>query len=29
MSVLKVTKDNYFEVKNSDKTVLLDFYADW
>ena len=29
MSVLKVTKDNYYEVKNSDKTVLLDFYADW
>ncbi len=29
MSVLKVTKDNFFEVKNSDKTVLLDFYADW
>ncbi len=29
MSVLKVTKDNYNDVKNSDKTVLLDFYADW
>lgn len=29
MSVLKVTKDNFFDVKNSDKTVLLDFYADW
>lgn len=29
MAVLKVTKDNYFDVKNSDKTVLLDFYADW
>lgn len=29
MSVLKVTIDNYYEVKNSDKTVLLDFYADW
>lgn len=29
MSVLKVTKDNFNEVKNSDKTVLLDFYADW
>lgn len=29
MSVLKVTKDNFFEVKNSEKTVLLDFYADW
>ncbi len=29
MSVLKVTIDNFNEVKNSDKTVLLDFYADW
>lgn len=29
MSVLKVTMDNFSEVKNSDKTVLLDFYADW
>ncbi len=29
MSVLKVTKDNFYEVKSSDKTVLLDFYADW
>ncbi len=29
MSVLKVTMDNFNEVKNSDKTVLLDFYADW
>ena len=29
MSVLKVTKDNFSEVKNSDKPVLLDFYADW
>lgn len=29
MAVLKVTKDNYFDVKNSDKMVLLDFYADW
>ncbi len=29
MSVLKVTKNNFFDVKNSDKTVLLDFYADW
>ena len=29
MSVLKVTVDNFDEVKNSDKTVLLDFYADW
>lgn len=29
MAVLKVTKDNFFEVKNSGKIVLLDFYADW
>lgn len=29
MSVLKVTKDNFYDVKSSDKTVLLDFYADW
>lgn len=29
MSVLKVTKNNFNEVKTSDKKVLLDFYADW
>ena len=29
MSVIKVTKDNFEEVKSSEKTVLLDFYADW
>jgi thioredoxin 1 len=29
MSVIKVTKENFEEVKNSPKTVLLDFYADW
>ena len=29
MSVLKVTKENFDSVKNSDKKVLLDFYADW
>lgn len=29
MSVLKVTKENFDDVKKSDKTVLLDFYADW
>jgi len=29
MSVIKVTKANFEEVKNSPKTVLLDFYADW
>ena len=29
MSVLKVNKDNFESVKNSEKKVLLDFYADW
>lgn len=29
MSVLKVNKDNINEVLNSDKKVLLDFYASW
>ncbi len=29
MSVLKVTKDNFDEIKGSEKPVLLDFYADW
>ena len=29
MSVLSVNKDNFDLVKNSDKPVLLDFYADW
>lgn len=29
MSVFKVTKDNFNEVRNSEKPVLLDFYADW
>lgn len=29
MSVLKLNKENFELVKNSDKTVLLDFYADW
>ena len=29
MSVLNVTKNNFEEIKNSEKTVLLDFYADW
>lgn len=29
MSVLSVTKSNFEEVKKSEKTVLLDFYADW
>ncbi len=30
MSVIKITKDNFdTEVLKSEKTVLLDFYADW
>ena len=29
MSALKVNKMNFEEVKASEKTVLLDFYADW
>lgn len=29
MSVLKINKNNFDEIKNSGKTVLLDFYADW
>ena len=29
MSVLHVTKENFDQVRNSEKTVLLDFYADW
>lgn len=29
MSVLIVNKNNFDSVKNSDKPVLLDFYADW
>ena len=29
MSVLKVNLNNFETVKNSEKTVLLDFYAAW
>ena len=29
MSVLKITKNNFDEIKNASKPVLLDFYADW
>lgn len=29
MSALKVTNSNFSEVKNSEKKVLLDFYAVW
>ena len=29
MSAITVNKENFEQVKNSEKTVLLDFYADW
>lgn len=29
MSVFNVNKNNFDSVKNSEKPVLLDFYADW
>ena len=29
MSVLNVNKNNYEQIRNCEKTVLLDFYADW
>lgn len=29
MSVLMINRQNFDEVKNSEKKVLLDFYADW
>lgn len=29
MSVINISNKNYDLVKNSEKTVLLDFYADW
>ncbi|MEF2919368.1 MAG: thioredoxin [Acutalibacteraceae bacterium] len=29
MSAVRINKNNFDLVKNSDKTVLLDFYADW
>ncbi len=29
MSALVVTKDNFSDILKSEKTVLLDFYADW
>lgn len=29
MAIVKVTSENFEQIKASDKTVLLDFYADW
>ena len=29
MSVVKVNKDNFNEIKQSERPVLLDFYAEW
>ena len=29
MAIIHVTATNFAEIKASDKTVLLDFYADW
>ncbi len=29
MSVISINKSNFDSVKTSEKTVLLDFYADW
>lgn len=29
MSVLNVGKSNFEQIKSSEKTVLLDFYAEW
>ncbi|MBR3766712.1 MAG: thioredoxin [Clostridia bacterium] len=29
MSALSINKNNFEQIKNSNKPVLLDFYADW
>lgn len=29
MAIINVKKDNFEELRNSGKTILMDFYADW
>ena len=29
MSVVKISKSNFEEIKKSEKPILVDFYADW
>ena len=29
MSIIKIDSSNFAEIKNSEKRVLIDFYADW
>ncbi|MBQ7783455.1 MAG: thioredoxin [Oscillospiraceae bacterium] len=29
MSVIKINANNLNEIRNNEKTILLDFYADW